>query len=339
MESCSRNDEGWIYCRGNQTIDADKALEKRIYVLKRIMRALKEHEERRKACGGKHYTGLDESIYYDSCGNIMSADEVFEQNGWVKGTESLFVSSYDGINRLGDTVDEYYPMNIAIRSVRERRLSVNPLILKENAEAVYLLTRAWEPHEFLSEAAEIILSSILDDISGQRKELLVALLVGKGFIKEQKIVKEFNKDIRGGIETAFIDQSIRFVPKMISNRVIRSVIVATIVHNMVNLIAINNPFFLRIRKRAGIIKGANIAVLLLTNYGVIEKLSKSARRLKINYPKVYQKLDEAKLTLAYHFFEDIFDESLQLFEITSANNATDQAFVQAISKLLNNYSV
>ncbi len=29
MESCSRNDEGWIYCRGNQTIDADKALEKK----------------------------------------------------------------------------------------------------------------------------------------------------------------------------------------------------------------------------------------------------------------------------------------------------------------------
>ncbi|CDH03130.1 hypothetical protein [Xenorhabdus bovienii] len=128
MESCSRNDEGWIYCRGNQTIDADKALEKRIHVLKRIMRALKEYEERRKACGGKHYTGLDESIYYDSCGNIMSADEVFEQNGWVKGTENLFVSSYDGINRLSDTVDEYHPINIATRSVKERKLSVNPLI-------------------------------------------------------------------------------------------------------------------------------------------------------------------------------------------------------------------
>ncbi|CDG99458.1 hypothetical protein L7750_17090 [Xenorhabdus bovienii] len=193
MESCSRNDEGWIYCRGNQTIDADKALEKRIHVLKRIMRALKEHEERRKACGGKHYTGLDESIYYDSCGNIMSADEVFEQNGWVKGTENLFVSSYDGINRLSDTVDEYHPINIATRSVKERKLSVNPLILKENAEAVYLLTRAWEPHEFLSEAAEIILSSILDDISGQRKELLVALLVGKGLIKEQDRFNELRK--------------------------------------------------------------------------------------------------------------------------------------------------
>ncbi|MDE9429599.1 hypothetical protein [Xenorhabdus bovienii] len=335
MESCSRNDEGWIYCRGNQTIDADKALEKRIYVLKRIMRALKEHEERRKACGGKHYTGLDESIYYDSCGNIMSADEVFEQNGWVKGTESLFVSSYDGINRLGNTVDEYYPMNIAIRSVRERRLSVNPLILKENAEAVYLLTRAWEPHEFLSEAAEIILSSILDDISGQRKELLVALLVGKGLIREQDRFNELRKIIEGEVNTAFIDLNIQLIPKMISNSIIRSVIVATIVHNMVNLIAIKNPFFLR--KSAGILKGVNIVAFFLTNYGMIEKLSKSARRLKINYPRIYQKLDEARLTLAYYFFEDIFDGILQLSETTSVNT-TDQAFVQAIGKLLDNYA-
>ncbi|CDG99457.1 hypothetical protein XBP1_960058 [Xenorhabdus bovienii str. puntauvense] len=122
---------------------------------------------------------------------------------------------------------------------------------------------------------------------------------------------------------------------MISNSIIRSVIVATIVHNMVNLIAIKNPFFLR--KSAGILKGVNIVAFFLTNYGMIEKLSKSARRLKINYPRIYQKLDEARLTLAYYFFEDIFDGILQLSETTSVNT-TDQAFVQAIGKLLDNYA-
>ncbi|CDH23971.1 hypothetical protein XBKB1_2280001 [Xenorhabdus bovienii str. kraussei Becker Underwood] len=102
-----------------------------------------------------------------------------------------------------------------------------------------------------------------------------------------------------------------------------------------NLYIEYTTFFLR--KSAGILKGVNIVAFFLTNYGMIEKLSKSARRLKINYPRIYQKLDEARLTLAYYFFEDIFDGILQLSETTSVNT-TDQAFVQAIGKLLDNYA-
>ncbi|MBC8953467.1 hypothetical protein [Xenorhabdus sp. PB62.4] len=335
MESCSRNDEGWVYCRDNKPISVDQALEKRILVLKRIIRALRKNAELREACGGKRYTGLDESIYYDQCGSLMSADEIFEKNSWVRGTEDLFVNSYHGLNRLDDTYTEYAPFNIIVRSVREKMLSVNPLIMKENAEAIYLLMEALNPNEFLSEAAEIILSSILDDISGQRKELLVAMLVGKGLIKKHRGFETFTGMVEERTEIAFIDFGIKFVPELIKNSMIRSIIVATIVHNMVNIISIKNSFFLR--KGKGIIKGANAVVFLLSNYGIVEKLSKSARRLKINYPWVYHKLDEVRLTLSYHFFEDIFDEILRLSEVTSSNS-TDRAFVKSIENLLDNYA-
>ncbi|WP_340607654.1 hypothetical protein [Xenorhabdus bharatensis] len=335
MESCSGNDEGWMYCRNNKPISVEEALETKILVIKRITRALKKQADLRKACGGKQYTGLDESIYYDRCGNLMSADEVFEKNVWVKGTEDLFVNTYHGINRTSDTISEYNPSNIVVRSIMEKRISVNPLILKENAEAIYLLTRALDPYGFLTEAAEVILSSILDDISGQRKELLTILLLGKGLIKENKKTTELMKFTEGKINTAVIDVKIKLASNMVTNNIIRSAIVSAVVHSIVHFVATKNPLF--IRKRAGIIKRANIFVVFASNYGIIEKLSKSARWLKINHPKVYERLDKVRLTLSYHFFEDVFGDILRLSE-HNKNSSSDQDFVRAIEKLLDKYA-
>lgn len=94
------NDLEWFYCNKGEIMDANKAVEKRFEVFRKIGQELKNAHNRSKECLPP--SGLDESIYYRCDGDAPSIETALN-NPWVKRVEDIGITSTKGVKRVVDT--------------------------------------------------------------------------------------------------------------------------------------------------------------------------------------------------------------------------------------------
>ena len=166
------SDLQWFYCKDGEIMDANEAMEKRLALYRKIGRELKNAHNRSKECLPP--TGLDESIYYRCEGDTPSVETALN-NPWVKRVEDFGITSTKGIKRIEDTavyLGVFPPQMMGMNFILKSRLSRNPRIIQENIEAVYLLRFIIDPYENIAETLNIIIGSIISQISPTRKQKL-----------------------------------------------------------------------------------------------------------------------------------------------------------------------
>lgn len=322
-----------FYCRDGEIADISEEAKERIYFIRRIMRFLKKLlSERKTETACKPYTGLDESIYYQCADSEPSVETAMSRipDALIK---DIAVTSYHGAERMINTLADFpFPViDIPMSFLRHKRLSGGYQIMKENAEAVYLLRFLVDPYENFKEAIEIIVSAVLEDIPVSRRRKLDSFFQTDILeLKREGVKKQFEL-----ITNDFFDRkTAHYVPIVIGNSVLRKYLVTAISASVIAAVAYKFPALFS--KKELIIKRSVVIATLLYSYGTIEKMARAAQRLKEKNYAVYQALDRAQLSLIYYFLE----EELKTFVVLAAKpegTSADDAFVQEVRSLIARY--
>lgn len=97
------------------------------------------------------------------------------------------------------------------------------------------------------------------------------------------------------------------VPSMVENSIVKKVIISALIYLIARRAFFNFNIFKRkekLKTKPSLSKGYVDLFLILTSfYGIIEKLDRASKRLKVISPDLYSRLDKEKLSLTYFFFE------------------------------------
>lgn len=152
-----------FYCRDGEIADISEEVKARIYTNRRIIRFLRKllsEIKTEEKC--KPYTGLGESIYYECADSEPSVETAMNRipDALIK---DIAVTSYHGAERAINTLTDFpFPViDIPMSFLRGKRLSGGYQILKENAEAIYLLRFLADPYENFKEAISIIAQNVI----------------------------------------------------------------------------------------------------------------------------------------------------------------------------------
>lgn len=323
-----------FYCRDGEITDISEEVKARIYTNRRIIRFLRKLLTERKtdtAC--KPYTGLGESIYYQCADSEPSVETAMSRipDALIK---DIAVTSYHGAERAVNTLADFpFPViDIPMSFLRNKRLSGGYQIMKENAEAIYLLRFLADPYENFKEAISIIVSAVLEDIPPSRRRKLDGLL-GKGVtaLDGQKL----EEDVMFFTNNYIDEKSAHYTPIIIGDSILRRYIVTAISAGVIAAVAYKFPALFS--QKELVIKRSVVVATLLYSYGTIEKMARAAQRLKEKNYAVYQALDRAQLSLIYYFLEDELANFVLLAAKPSGRSA-DEAFVQEVRSLIARYS-
>jgi len=323
-----------FYCRDGEITDISEEVKARIYTNRRIIRFLRKLLTERKtdtAC--KPYTGLGESIYYQCADSEPSVETAMSRipDALIK---DIAVTSYHGAERAVNTLADFpFPViDIPMSFLRNKRLSGGYQIMKENAEAIYLLRFLADPYENFKEAISIIVSAVLEDIPPSRRRKLDSLL-GKGVtaLDGQKL----EEDVMFFTNNYIDEKSAHYTPIIIGDSILRRYIVTAISAGVIAAVAYKFPALFS--QKELVIKRSVVVATLLYSYGTIEKMARAAQRLKEKNYAVYQALDRAQLSLIYYFLEDELANFVLLAAKPSGRSA-DEAFVQEVRSLIARYS-
>lgn len=343
----------WFYCKDGEILNANEAMEKRLIIYKKIGRELKSahnlaqktwqyedsssaNQSRSKGCSP---SGLDEFIYYKCEGSAPSV-EVALNNPWVKYIEDFGITSTKGVNRTIDTFIELGILPPALEGmnyVLKSRLSRKPRIIQENIEAIYLLRFVYKPYENITEVVNIIIDTIINNISPSRKQKLsdyvkVATTISNmnnpiNFRDNFDIEEQVNSSVRNFATDVGVD--------IMADSKIRKFIVSAIITQMVAGIITNYPSFKPFRPTQ-IIKRTTLVATLMYSYGTIEKMSEAARRLENKNKMVYDVMNKSKITMAYYFVETELGPLITL-AASPSSVASDDAFISEVRHLINKY--
>lgn len=332
------SDLEWFYCHNGEIMDANEATEKRFAIFRKIGRELKNAHNRSKECLPP--TGLDESIYYRCEGNTPTVKNALN-NPWVKRTEDFGVTSAKGVTRLVDTATElgvFPPQMMGMNYLLKSRISRNPRVIQENIEAVYLLRFIHDPYENISEVVNIIIGSIISQMSPMRKQKL------SDYIQMGSVVSNRNKtinfedrfDVEERVNTSVKNFAIGAGINAMAESNIRKFIVMAIITQLVAAVVVKYPSFFKPVSPKKVIGRAVIVATVIYSYGTIEKMSEAARRLKSKNLAVYDAMDKSQITMAYYFVEEELGALITL-AASPSNAASDDAFIAEIRHLINKY--
>lgn len=344
----------WFYCKNGEILNANEAIEKRLIIYKKIGRELKRahnlaqkawqykdspitNQNHSKGCTPR---GLDEFIYYKCEGSAPSV-EVALNNPWVKYIEDFGITSAKGVNRTIDTFIELGILPPALEGmnyVLKSRLSRRPRIIQENIEAIYLLRFVYDPYENITEVVNIIIDTIINNISPSRKQKLsdyvkVATTISNmnnpiNFRDNLDIEEQVNSSVRNFATDVGVD--------IMADSKIRKFIVSAIITQMVAGIITNYPSFFKPFRPTQIIKRTTLVATLMYTYGTIEKMSEAARRLENKNKVVYDVMNKSKITMAYYFVETELGPLITL-AASPSSVASDDAFISEVRHLINKY--
>ena len=247
--------------------------------------------------------------------------------------KDIAVTSYHGAERAINTLTDFpFPViDIPMSFLRGKRLSGGYQILKENAEAIYLLRFLADPYENFKEAIEIIVSAALEDMPASRKNTLNDFL-RMNIIQSKR--GEVKQNIRV-ISNDYIDsKTAHMIPIMVRNSVLRNYLVTAISSGVIAAVAYKFPALFS--QKELVIKRSVVVATLLYSYGTIEKMARAAQRLKERNYAVYQALDRAQLSLIYYFLEDEL-ANFVLLAVKPSGRSADEAFVQEVRSLIARY--
>lgn len=95
---------------------------------------------------------------------------------------------------------------------------------------------------------------------------------------------------------------------MVENSLVKKVIISALVYLIARKAFLNFNIFRRKEKlkvKPSLSKGyVDLFLILTSSYGVIEKLDRASKRLRITNPSLYNRLEKEKLSLTYLFFEN-----------------------------------
>lgn len=323
-----------FYCRDGEITDISEEVKARIYTNRRIIRFLRKLLTERKtdtAC--KPYTGLGESIYYQCADSEPSVETAMSRipDALIK---DIAVTSYHGAERAVNTLADFpFPViDIPMNFLRGKRLSGGYQIMKENAEAIYLLRFLADPYENFKEAIEIIVSAALEDMPVSRRKMLNNFFQ-ENIIRSKK--EEIEKDTLVFTNDYIDDKTAHYTPIVIGNSVLRKYLVTAISSGIIAAVTYKFPDLFS--QKELVIKRSVVVATLLYSYGTIEKMARAAQRLKERNYAVYQALDRAQLSLIYYFLEDELANFVLLAAKPSGRSA-DEAFVQEVRSLIARYS-
>lgn len=323
-----------FYCRDGEITDISEEVKARIYTNRRIIRFLRKLLTERKtdtAC--KPYTGLGESIYYQCADSEPSVETAMSRipDALIK---DIAVTSYHGAERAVNTLADFpFPViDIPMSFLRNKRLSGGYQIMKENAEAIYLLRFLADPYENFKEAIEIIVSAALEDMPVSRRKMLNNFFQ-ENIIRSKK--EEIEKDTLVFTNDYIDDKTAHYTPIVIGNSVLRKYLVTAISSGIIAAVTYKFPDLFS--QKELVIKRSVVVATLLYSYGTIEKMARAAQRLKERNYAVYQALDRAQLSLIYYFLEDELANFVLLAAKPSGRSA-DEAFVQEVRSLIARYS-
>lgn len=322
-----------FYCRDGEITDISEEVKARIYTNRRIIRFLRKLlTERKTETACKPYTGLGESIYYQCADSEPSVETAMSRipDALIK---DIAVTSYHGAERAVNTLADFpFPViDIPMSFLRNKRLSGGYQIMKENAEAIYLLRFLADPYENFKEAISIIVSAVLEDIPPSRRRKLDGL-PGKGVttLDGQKL----EEDVMFFTNNYIDEKSAHYTPIIIGDSILRRYIVTAISAGVIAAVAYKFPALFS--QKELVIKRSVVIATLLYSYGTIEKMARAAQRLKERNYAVYQALDRAQLSLIYYFLEDELANFVLLAAKPSGRSA-DEAFVQEVRSLIARY--
>lgn len=323
-----------FYCRDGEIADISEEAKERIYFIRRIMRFLKKLlSERKTETSCKPYTGLGESIYYQCADSEPSVETAMSRipDALIK---DIAVTSYHGAERAVNTLADFpFPViDIPMSFLRGKRLSGGYQIMKENAEAIYLLRFLADPYENFKEAIDIIVSAVLEDIPLSRRSKIARFI--ENDINKTRY-KEVESDVRTFTDRYIDNKTAHYTPIVIGNSVLRRYIVTAIFAGVIAAVAYKFPVLFS--QKELVIKRSVVIATLLYSYGTIEKMARAAQRLKERNYAVYQALDRAQLSLIYYFLEDELANFVLLAAKPSGRSA-DEAFVQEVRSLIARYS-
>ncbi|MBC3995985.1 hypothetical protein H8R20_10355 [Morganella morganii] len=326
-----------FYCRDGEIADISEEAKERVYFIRRIMRILRNTGEgtieelikfvkTKPDDNCKPYTGLDESIYYQCADSEPSVETAMNRTELLR---DITVTTYYGTKRALYTIAYFSPGSMSF--VSRKRLSGGYQIMKENAEAVYLLRFLVDPYKNFEEAIDIIVSAVLENIpSSRRKKLNDFIATNIKYIGVNPIDWKARE-----ITDRYVDTIVaHHIPSFIGNSVLRKYIVTAISAGVIASVAYRYPSLFSIKNL--IIRRAVVIATLLYTYGTIEEMAMAAKRLKERNYAVYQVLDRAQLSLIYYFLE----EELKMFVELAAKpegTSADDAFVQEVRSLIARY--
>ncbi|MGJ3353004.1 hypothetical protein [Providencia sp. Je.9.19] len=328
----------WFYCNNGEIMDANKAMEKRFEIFRKIGQELKNAHNRSNECLPP--SGLDESIYYRCEGDVPSVETALN-NPWVKRTEDIGVTSAMGVKRavetaahLGVIPPPLQGMNFLLKS----RISRNPRIMQENIEAIYLLRFVVNPYDSFAEVINIIIASITNNMAPSRKQKLSDYISG---IKNLTDINQFSNvidlpDIRADINKSFKNFTIKTSANVASESTIRKFIINGILTGIISTIALRYPELFTPISTSTVIKRSVVIATVLYSYGTIEKMSQAAIRLKSKNLAVYTAMNESKITMAYYFVEDELSPLITL-AASPSNAVSDDAFIAELRHLMTKY--
>lgn len=323
-----------FYCRDGEITDISEEVKARIYTNRRIIRFLRKLlTERKTETACKPYTGLGESIYYQCADSEPSVETAMSRipDALIK---DIAVTSYHGAERAVNTLADFpFPViDIPMSFLRGKRLSGGYQIMKENAEAIYLLRFLADPYENFKEAIEIIVSAALEDMPVSRRKMLNNFFQ-ENIIRSKK--EEIEKDTLVFTNDYIDDKTAHYTPIVIGNSVLRKYLVTAISSGIIAAVTYKFPDLFS--QKELVIKRSVVIATLLYSYGTIEKMARAAQRLKERNYAVYQALDRAQLSLIYYFLEDELANFVLLAAKPSGRSA-DEAFVQEVRSLIARYS-
>lgn len=322
-----------FYCRDGAITDISEEVKARIYTNRRIIRFLRKLLTERKtdtAC--KPYTGLGESIYYQCADSEPSVETAMSRipDALIK---DIVVTSHHGAERAVNTLADFpFPViDIPMSFLRNKRLSGGYQIMKENAEAIYLLRFLADPYENFKEAISIIVSAVLEDIPPSRRKMLNDFIASNiRYIGVEPIDWNARE-----ITDRYVDTTAaRYMPSVIGNSVLRKYLVTAISSGVIASVAYKFPALFS--QKELVIKRSVVIATLLYSYGTIEKMARAAQRLKERNYAVYQALDRAQLSLIYYFLEDELANFVLLAAKPSGRSA-DEVFMQEVRSLIAQY--
>lgn len=175
----------------------------------------------------------------------------------------------------------------------------NP-IFDRDAEAIHLLFYAKNPFEIIEVAASIISEYIYENLDKRQIESLNKFLVKNENIVNNDIGRErFN-------ELAYFKLA-NEIPSMVENSIVKKMIISALIYLIARRAFLNLNVFKRkekLKTKPSLSKGyVDLFLILTSSYGIIEKLDRASKRLKVISPDLYSRLDKEKLSLTYFFFE------------------------------------
>lgn len=328
----------WFYCNNGEIMDANKAMEKRFEIFRKIGQELKNAHNRSNECLPP--SGLDESIYYRCEGDVPSVETALN-NPWVKRTEDIGVTSAMGVKRavetaahLGVIPPPLQGMNFLLKS----RISRNPRIMQENIEAIYLLRFVVNPCDSFAEVINIIIASITNNMAPSRKQKLSDYIRGIEYISNENKSINFNErfDVRTQVNVSVKNFAIETSTGVLTESTIRKFIVTGIITRIVAAIVSKHRSFFKPVSPRTVISRTVIVVTVIYSYGTIEKMSEAAIRLKNKNRGVYDAMDKSKITMAYYFVEEELGPLITL-AASPSNAISDDAFIAQLRHLMTKY--